>query len=57
MRKIYVFINSLFKKLMGKHDEKVTVELEFRELTEDQVPEAIRREIEKKEKEMKEAQM
>ena len=55
MRKIYVFINSLFKKLMGKHDEKVTVEV--RELTENQVPEAIRRKIEKKEKEMKEAQM
>ena len=55
MRKIYVFINSLFKKLMGKHDKKVTVEI--RELTEDQVPAEIKRQIKEKEKEMKEAQM
>lgn len=57
MRKIYAFINSLFKKLMGKHDEKVT--LEIREVKEDQVPKEIREQIEKKEKELreKEAQM
>lgn len=52
MRKINNIFKSIIKLFKRNSDQKVTVQ--FRELTEDQVPAEIRDLIEKKEKEMKE---